>query len=236
MRGRVWRWAFGLCLAFLGGLPAAAFGDPPDMTFQAVPLQDPATCAPRCAHAIEARGTIRRGTPQVFAQFLRDNEPAMRAGQLRSVVLIDSPGGEVAGSMLLGMMFRELGVTVIVGRSPRAAGADRRRGMDMTVAAGTCYSACVYALVGGRARVVPPVSRVGVHEMHRRADIVAQMFEGRPEVSPATRGAVASLDQYIRRMGVSPDLVALAQSVPHDRIHRLSERELRRYRVVAGRP
>ncbi|MFM9152903.1 MAG: hypothetical protein ACKOPC_04745, partial [Methylocystis sp.] len=30
---------------------------------------------------------------------------------------------------------------------------------------GRCYSACVYALMGGSRRVIPPESRVGVHRM-----------------------------------------------------------------------
>lgn len=237
MSGGVWRVFAAACFAFAGLVPASAFSaDPPDMSFRAVPVMDEARCAPRCDLVIEANGKIKRETPQAFAQFLRANERNIASGALRPVVVIDSPGGDVAGSMLLGLMFRELQATVIVGRAPRSGSMEAANRTTLNVSSGECYSACVYSLVGGRARVVPPVSRVGVHQMHRHTDLVAQVFQGQPSVLPATNGSVRMLDEYIRRMGVNPELVTIAQRVPHDRIHQLSANEMRRLKVIAGRP
>ncbi len=220
----------------MASFPAQAFfSDPDTMAFRAVPVSDPARCGRSCALVIEATGAIKRDTPQVFARFLGEQDAAIRAGRLRAVVLIDSPGGEVAGAMILGMMFRELKATVVVARPPQSAAATPVG--SFAVAPGTCYSACVYALLGGRARVVPDISRVGVHRMHRRMDGIARIMDSDgPDVLPATRGAVTMLGDYLKRMGASQDLLALAESVPHDRIHRLDQTEMRRLRIVAGRP
>ena len=68
------------------GAPAHA-----DMSFRLVSLGGQG-CGGRCAMAIAADGEITDATPDAFLDFVRANA---RAGDLRSVVLLNSPGGKV---------------------------------------------------------------------------------------------------------------------------------------------
>ena len=63
--------------------------------------------------------------------------------------------------MQLGMVFRKIGAAVIVARG---ASAMRRRDESAWPPA-LCMSACVYAFFGGKKRVVPAVSQLGIHRM-----------------------------------------------------------------------
>lgn len=62
--------------------------------------------------------------------------------------------------MEFGRALRRLGMAVIIAR-PAARPASR----NAELVSGRCYSACVYALMGGKRRVIPAQSRVGIHRM-----------------------------------------------------------------------
>ncbi|WP_424361256.1 hypothetical protein [Methylocystis parvus] len=72
--------------------------------------------------------------------------------------------------MELGQAMRRLGMAVVVARPAAEQGSQ-----NMALVSGRCYSACVYALMGGKKRVIPPQSRVGIHRMfnYRRAALSA---------------------------------------------------------------
>ena len=122
----------------------------------------PRACKRNCDHGlsaevISATGEITNSSADEFLAFLNEH---VQDQQLRPVILIHSPGGTVVGSMQLGMMFRKLGAAVIVARTVEEEGTDRAH-----VVPGACMSACVYAFMGGAKRVVPTVSRLGIHRM-----------------------------------------------------------------------
>ena len=127
---------------------------------------------------------IEEDTPQAFVDFARE---ASLSQKLRSVIFINSPGGNVVASMELGNAFRRLRAAAIV------AGFASQGGRSGPVA-GQCLSACVYALMGAFRRVVPSASRVGLHRMsivqpeagqtRGAANVGAQ-----PGRSPSRRGA-----------------------------------------------
>ena len=120
---------------------------------------------PRMAAVIAATGEITDETPRQFLEFVQEN---VNQARLHAVVFLNSPGGKVAASMELGREFRRLGAAAIVARfDPNAGG----RGVSSFVGA-RCLSACVYALIGAKKRVIPPESLVGIHRMFAYVDSV----------------------------------------------------------------
>lgn len=213
----------GLVLAFLllsSGTWAEA------MTFRLVPLGIPAKCRSRCIDAIAANGEITNSTPDKFIAFLRRTS---RNRRVRSVVLLNSPGGHVVASMQLGMVLRKVRALGIVARAKR-----RGRGRRTVLTSGHCYSACVYALMGAAKRVVPHGSKVGIHRMFayewerdRRSDRLERLrVYGSQDLE--TR-----LANYAASMGVSRELITTAERISPDSIHILTRREIRRWRLAS---
>jgi hypothetical protein len=184
------------------------------MSFRLVQLQDP-RCGRGCPPIIAAEGEITPGTTARFVEFTRQ---AMDRGPVSNLVLINSPGGVVIESLTLGMVLREIGASVAVAR----AGGQGLSG-------GTCYSACVYALMGGSRRIAPPGSRLGVH----------RAFMGRPgqHRGPARgarppAGLTSAMRQYARAMGVDPAVISIAERTPSNSIHKFRAQELSRLRLA----
>ena len=207
----------------IGG--AAARAEQAPMTFRAVRLDTP-DCGLNCPEVIVADGVIEEGTPQAFVDFARDASLSQR---LRSVIFINSPGGNVVASMELGIAFRRLRSAAIV------AGFASQGGRSGPVS-GQCLSACVYALMGAFRRVVPSASRVGLHRMS-----IVQPEEGEARGAASGRRdladprLVAVLAKYAARMGVDPALVWCAESLSPGVLHVLTPREIARWRLGAAR-
>ncbi len=212
-----------MAVAVLGPvLPAAA---EEAMSFQLITIAGKGGCPRDCADVIAAEGEIDNDTADRFVSFLSDH---LQDRDLRPVVLIESPGGTVIGAMQLGTVFRHIGAAVIVG-STRLVG----NGEEARVVPGACLSACVYAFVGGVRRVVPPVSRLGIHRMV----INERVFGPDGAETRAIFGSkdiVASLAAYTRAMGVDPRMIDYAERISPDQLHIVTAREIARWRL--GRP
>jgi len=195
------------------------------MTFRAVSLEAPA-CGSKCPQVVVADGVIEEDTPQAFLDFAKE---ASLTQKLRSVILIDSPGGNVVASMELGNAFRRVRAAAIV------AGFVSQGGRSGPVA-GQCLSACVYALMGAYRRVVPSASRVGLHRMSI-VPTQAGQTRGVANVAPglADPHLVAVLATYAARMGVDPALVWRAESLAPGVLHILSPQEIARWRLGSSR-
>ena len=208
------------------------------MRFSTVAYTNDPGCGQQCPRLMQASGQIGKETPQAFLDFAREQ---IRQPGLVNVLLIHSPGGSVNASITLGRVLRKLGTVVVVaqamdGAPPATASRGQRiRPEHMRFVSGTCASACVYALAGGLKRIVPPESQVAVHRM---AGNISQ-------IEPATReeqshqvyaGAreLSALTEYIGQMGVSIDLVRIAESVPHEEARILTAREI--VRLKLGKP
>jgi hypothetical protein len=192
-----------------------------DMSFRTVALG--AHCGERCPQVVSAQGEIVESTPDAFLQFVHQH---VRGGNLHGVVLLDSPGGKVVASMELGRTLRRLGMAVIVARTA----SEGERSEDLLAA--KCYSACVYALMGGRKRVIPPQSRVGVHRMFNYSTSF-NLFEGGlvRERNYDDGDMRAVLTRYSNMMGISTALINLAEQTSPDRIHVLTGAEITRWRL-----
>jgi hypothetical protein len=210
-------------VALACAIPLTASADSRPMRFQVEPLQS-ADCGYHCPNIVVADGVIEPDTPDVFVDFARE---AARAPNLKAVMLINSPGGNVVASMEFGAKLRQLGMAAIVA----SYGYD---GLRSGPTPGECVSACVYALMGAVRRVAPPQSRVALHRMsvpqsvtptRGRVGAVSRKF-----ADPRLVGIVA---RYARQMGVNPDVVMQAESLQPDHVRTLSPSEMRRWRLAS---
>lgn len=215
-------------LVFLStGLLSASSASAAAMAFKLVPLSDPQRCRVHCAAVISADGEIVDSTPQDYLDFLEHNiaDPG-----LRIAVFLNSPGGKVVASMNFGTLLRRSGALAIVARVEAPAPGS---GRNAAIGPGHCYSACVYALMGGKKRVVPPSSVAGIHRMfnYGPAPDPYSLDQRRPKIYDV--GPLSTeLETYAGTMGVSKDLVTAAERVSANSIHILTSKELRRWRLA----
>lgn len=189
-----------------------------EMAFRVAALAG--SCGAQCPHIVAAEGEIVEGTADSFLSFVRSN---LGGGQLRGILLLDSPGGKVVAAMEFGRVLRKLGMAVIVARLSSESG---------ELIAGRCFSACVYALIGGRKRVIPPQSRVGVHRMYNYISGVDPAGGEPVRVRRYDNGDMQKkLSRYSESMGVSSGLIADAEKTSPDRLHVLSTGEITRWRL-----
>ena len=188
------------------------------MTFRSVNF-DSDKCVADCPQVIVADGVIEAETPQAFVDFAKE---ASQTNRLRSVIFMNSPGGNVVASMELGAAFRKLRAAVVVAGFAVV-------GARSGPVSGQCLSACVYALMGATQRVAPPESRVGLHRMS--LETPGQAGSG----VLADKRLVAILARYAARMGVDPTLVWHAESQPPGTLHLLSSAEISRWRLASTR-
>ncbi len=194
--------------------PAAA------MTYRLAELPS-STCASNCPLVIVADGEIGLNSAEEFFAFVKSQ---VLGRNVASTVLIASPGGNVVGSLKLGGMMRSLGFSLLVGQVSRGEFLTAR-----------CYSACAYTLAGGKRRIVPEGSQVGVHAAWTRTTSMRDIV-GSGGIDPQVpRGRVSEvLGRYLSQMGVSPQLVALAETTPSSEIRILSRQELSSLRLANG--
>lgn len=215
----------GLLLSVLAGFGAqgAIAQSAPPMTFETVAVGDPAQCGNQCVRVIVARGEIVSNTPEQFLEFVR--RIGARDKRMRAVIFVESPGGLVVSSMRLGVFFRQLGAAAVVGRVNPAGGPNQ-------FYSATCASACVYAIMGAKKRVVPPQSRIVLHRMFAFERFGGSGDEpGRLQKTFSNRTLEAQLSRYARTMGVSPEVIRAAESIQPEAIKVVSQAELRRWKL-----
>ena len=208
----------GVLVAFL---PLSARAE--EMSFHAVRLAN-AACGDTCPAAIEAVGQITPNTPARFLAFLQS-----QGGNVRRTVVLASPGGNVLASMELGLLLRQAGATAIVARIY----GEGRGGATLTD--GQCFSACVYAFLGARKRVVLDRSEIGIHrmfEVEEGVDASGTMLVRRRRFDDGEMRGI--LMRYTGRMGVSPGLIAAAERIPSDDLKILSRAQLRRWHLASA--
>ena len=213
---------FGLSLTLVPGICSTARAN--EMSFNVVTIGDPSICGRKCPAIIAANGEITNRTPGEFLEFLQRNS---KYSGLHSIVLLNSPGGKVVASMELGKLLRRLGAAAIVARVDDAA--------PGAMLAGRCFSACVYTLIGGKKRVVPPQSEVGIHRMfaYEYATDPSSLFGGR-RARYDDGGMAAILSRYSGMMGVNPQLIHTAERITPERIHIMSRSEIERWHLAVS--
>ena len=216
-----------LAVAGLAAGAAAALATPARaeaMKFRLVVLGS-ASCGSNCPRVISAEGEIDDKTPDTFSAFVKAN---IKDRRVKNVMFINSGGGRVVSALKLGLALRQFGTAVVVARV-REGLSDDPNGQFGT---GRCMSACVYVLVGGKKRVIPPQSQVGIHRMFREeyGKDPANETSGYRQ-SFASGNMVDVLSRYTGSMGVSRDMITAAEKVSPDSIHIVTRQEMVRWRL-----
>jgi len=189
-------------------------------------------CGPGCSEWIAAEGAFNLGVAQRLQTFVSRH----RGKNLP--VFFDSPGGLQKEAMQIGRFLRERRMTVGVWKTvpDGCVKADEKacqalKTTNNTVKAGlqfgACNSACLYAIVGGWVRQIPPGARIGVHS----AKHIGLRSDGRIVESPSVSQKVsaefqADYRKYFREMGIDPRLPDTIAQTPFERVHVLSRDEI----------
>jgi hypothetical protein len=168
-------------------------------------------CGDPCPGLLLAEGLI---TDETFKRF---QEIAPQLAPHRPIVVLNSPGGTIPGSILLGLAFRDHGASVVVPRG------------------GACDSACAYAFLGGVNRRVLDGGRVGLHRFFAVNVTSGQRSRGAVAYERTVGPKVISLlREYVVRMGASPEIISRANATGSSSIRYLSQEELRRFGIVTS--
>ncbi|HZS63897.1 MAG TPA: hypothetical protein VFA53_05295 [Xanthobacteraceae bacterium] len=179
-------------------------------------------CGDHCRTWISAVGAITADTPADFAAFARGR-------QLEgSLLVLDSSGGSVHGAIELGRAVRKLGLLTTVGKTTVLTGNGADKGLATLSPDASCESMCVFLLLAGKQRFVPPEAQVMVHEIwlgDRRDDAAAATYSAEDLV--VVQRDIGMLAQYTVEMGGSIDLLEAALRIPPwEPLRKLSDLEL----------
>jgi hypothetical protein len=193
--------------------------DVPDIVFY-VAKGDANACGRGCDEWIAADGKIDIGAPQRLRRLLT------KLANRRLPIFFQSPGGTVNGSLELGRLIRGQKLAAGVARTiPHGCDRDnlyaktcealKHSGMQLKSEFDTettmCNSGCVYALIGGTTRLVPPWGGLGVHSVGS----IPKAHTVSPAVLRAiTRLANSRIDDSLRDMGVDVTLRTEASATP----------------------
>jgi hypothetical protein len=181
------------------------------------------TCQPDCRGWVSAVGIVTAESPKEFEEFARGRQLA------GATIVLDSSGGSVNDSIALGRRFRSLGALTTVGATVRAQGERASVAPEAY-----CESMCVFLLLAGKTRYVPPAAHVRVHQiwMGDRADDAKAASYSAQDLMIVERD-IGRLAKFTFDMGGTGDLLSLALSVPPwEDLHELSRGELRLSNLV----
>jgi len=183
-------------------------------------------CQPDCKGWVSAVGIVTADSPKAFDEFARDRQLA------GATIVLDSSGGSVNDAITLGRRFRSLGALTTVGITVRTQTVQGERASVVPEA--YCESMCVFLLLSGKTRYVPPSAYVRVHQiwMGDRADDARAASYTAQDLMIVERD-IGRLAKYTFDMGGTGDLLSLALSVPPwEDLHKLSRDELRLTNLV----
>ncbi|MDR9808770.1 SH3 domain-containing protein [Rhizobium hidalgonense] len=128
-----------------------------------------------------------------------------------TVVVFNSPGGNVIKAMELGRLIRSLGLSTLQVRQSE------------------CASACSLAFMGGVSRVAEPGS-IGVHKSSFNDTDALHVADAVSAVQQLTAEVIG----YMSEMGVDPGLLQLSLSYDSSDIRYLSGSEMAKYRLTTA--
>jgi hypothetical protein len=230
--------------------PAKRAGKEGDLVRAPVPIQfylargEDNACGPGCSEWIAAEGGFDQGASTRLRRFLA------RHGDRKLPIFFNSPGGIISQAMTIGRLLREKNITAGVaqtvpencqGKNKATCEEHKRDGTpvwaELRTPRAQCSSACVYAFIGARERLVLPGSRLGIH-----SDKLVRIYADGRMVAPTRAQLSASerikidedrnrLKRYVVEMGLSADLIDAATKIEHDTVHMLSRDEVARFGI-----
>jgi hypothetical protein len=229
-------------LRFLSGAFALACGvaqvfagSPAPMDDASAPMRfewkhegPPGACGSNCRVWISAVGYITADTPREFETFAKD--PNARG----AVLVLDSDGGSVLGTLALGRIIRGLDMITTIGKSTTLPASGNAERFALLSPNGNCESMCAFLLLAGSRRYVPPEARVLVHQIwlgKKRKQALESSYSAE-ELNVVQRD-IGRLAQYTIEMGGGVDLLETALRIPPwEPLYRLSADELQRMRLT----
>ncbi len=225
---------FWSAFALVCGVVQASAGSPAPSDDSNAPMrfewrsEGPAdVCGSSCRVWISAAGYITADTPREFEAFAKD--PNVRG----AVLVLDSDGGSVLGTLALGRAIRSLDMLTTIGKTvtlPTTGNADGRATLSPS---GNCESMCAFLLLSGSRRYVPPQAQVLVHQIwlgKKRKQALESSYSAE-ELNIVQRD-IGRLAQYTIEMGGAAELLETALRIPPwEPLYRLSSDELQRMRL-----
>lgn len=195
---------------------------------------EPNACGPGCDTWISAEGDFDEAAEKRFRAFLDNID---NAGNRSLPIYFQSRGGLLGQAVLIGDQLYNRRMTASVGRTSRMDCRHRnRRECDRIKSApdevrsrlrtnALCASACVYAVIGGVRRSIAANASVRVHAPRNfgSSEAVRKEF-------------YAIVDRFIARAGVTPDLMKLTMSVPHESMRTLTRNEIVKFGIERSEP
>lgn len=158
-------------------------------------------------------GVIDHDAPRRFETYLQTNKVPPR-----SLVILNSPGGDLLAGIQLGRLFRQYGLTTDVGVKPP------NTPQRFNVLPGGCFSSCSYAYLGGVFRYMQKDSKYGVHRFARRTTDASD--------SDVAQIASALIVEYLSAMGINPALFKASVVASPAEMNELSRETLEQLSVV----
>jgi hypothetical protein len=201
----------------------------------------PDSCGPGCDHWIAIEGKIDAGSAARVEHFFHERRDAQRP------IYFNSPGGEMRDALAIGRLLRARKVVGRVGRTVVDACPGTQTDDACTLIKTTrdevvasiatrgvvCGSACTFLLFGTQTREVAPDAVVAVHGAKVAMQFRLNVTEARREEAltklhdDADRQAFA----YVDEMGISRDVMTLANSISPDKFRILTRQELYNFRI-----
>jgi hypothetical protein len=184
----------------------------------------PLMCDAKCRGWVSAVGVIDSDSLKLFNDLAADHD-------MQGVtVVLDSGGGSVLDAIALGKRWRTMSMSTAVGTVVDMPSANGKPAHTEIMPNAYCESMCVFLLLAGVNRYVPPEARVRVHQiwMGDRADDPKAANYNAEDVMIIERD-LGRLAHYTFDMGGSGELLAVALSVPPwESLHQLTGDELHR--------
>lgn len=167
------------------------------------------SCEPQCKGWVTATGIVTSDTFRQFEEFASIHD--LRG----ATVVLDSGGGSVLDAIKLGRRWRELRMSTTVGIAVETAATVATAARKSVMSEAYCESMCVFLLLAGVNRFVPPTAHIRVHQIwmgDRAEDAKAANYTAQ-DVSIIQRD-VGRLANYTYEMGGAGELLELALGVP----------------------
>lgn len=213
--------------------PAAA-PQPEPMRFVVTRSAEP--CGSDCREWLAAQGAITKDTLDELRRALAE------LNGRKLPLLVYSTGGTVEVAIAMGELIRQHGLDIAVARTVFSQRDPARGTIDER--SPLCSSACTLLLAGGVRRIIPPQSRIGVHQqtivetetttvrdykiVRGRKELVDERTETRTVKQEQATGEIdAKMKRYLQAMGLDRSFLEVTVSTPADTMRYLKPDEMR---------
>jgi hypothetical protein len=165
-------------------------------------------CGKVCHTWISAVGVITEDTAHEFESFAEDNNVG------GATLVLNSQGGSVVAALALGRAIRRFDMTTTVGKTIVLPSDDGKARARLSPHA-SCESMCVFVLLGGTRRYVPPPARVLVHMIwlgDKRDRAQEESYTA--EELGLVQQDIGGIARYTVEMGGAIELLETALQVP----------------------